>query len=542
MDQTWDFLVVGSGISGLWFALRAAEHGTVCVVTKREAIESNTRYAQGGVAAVMSVEDSVESHVADTLVAGAGLCDEDIVRLVVREGPQRVRELIGFGVEFTRDEAGDYDLGMEGGHSHRRVLHADDMTGRAIAETLVRAVQAHPRIDLLEKHFAIDVIKDRHTPRSGRTQGRCLGVYALDKTTGQVRTLRAAATVLAAGGCGKVYLYTSNPDVATGDGIAMAYRAGCRVSNMEFVQFHPTALYHSKAKNFLISEALRGEGGELRNADGVAFMQGKHPLGSLAPRDIVARGIDFEMKRTGADCVFLDMTHLSRHEIEHRFPNIHAECLGWGIDMVEQPIPVVPAAHYCCGGVRVKAHGETDIPGLYAIGETACTGLHGANRLASNSLLEGLVFAERSARHAADFVRDASPPAFERVADWNRGDARAPDEEVIVTQSWDELRRLMWNYVGIVRTTKRLLRARRRVDSLLVEINHDYWEYDVTSDFLELRNIATVARLVVESALRRHESRGIHYTLDYPGADDAVDPTNTVLDRLVLEGAHWLRG
>ena len=533
-------LVIGSGIAGLRLALSASTFAEVTVVTKRALEESNTLYAQGGIASVFSEEDTFHNHIADTLEAGAGLCDEEAVRITVTEGPDRVRELIDLGVAFARREAphDEYDLGREGGHSKRRILHAGDATGGAIERALVDAVQRNERIRVLEWHSAVDLITARRLRGGGPGEDRCLGAYVLNTRSGSIDALLADATVLATGGAGKVYLYTSNPDVATGDGIAMAYRAGVSIRDMEFIQFHPTCLYHPQARTFLVSEALRGEGGELINAAGEAFMRPLHARGSLAPRDIVARGIDREMKRTGADCVYLDMTHLDGTFLERRFPTIFATCAGYGIDLRRHPIPVVPACHYVCGGIQTGYSGETSLPGLYAVGETACTGLHGGNRLASNSLLEGVVFSHRAALHMERHCPRASAPL--QVPVWQRGTARVPDEAVIVTQNWDEIRRLMWNYVGIVRSTKRLLRARRRLENLMHEIHEYYWEYEITNDFLELRNLALVARLIVESALRRTESRGLHYTLDFPEPAPCPQPS-VLLNRRALEGDHWLR-
>jgi L-aspartate oxidase len=515
--REFDFVVLGSGIAGLFFALKAAPHGRVAIVTKKDSAESNTNYAQGGIAAVTSKEDSFEMHVRDTLEAGAGLCKEKVVRTIVEEGPSRIAELIELGMRFSEREVPqpngirELDLGKEGGHSKRRILHAQDVTGREIERALLAAAGNWPAIRVFENHFAIDLITTRKLGCAG--PNRCLGVYVLNNRTGQVETFAAPAVVLATGGCGKVYLYTTNPDIATGDGVAMAYRAGATVANMEFVQFHPTCLYHPKAKSFLISEAVRGEGAVLKGLTGGQFMDGYHPRKSLAPRDIVARAIDTEMKRSGADYVLLDITHKPAPFLMNRFPNIYATCLQYGIDMTKEPIPVVPAAHYQCGGVLTNSDGETDIAGLYAVGEVACTGLHGANRLASNSLLEALVCAHRAAHHAGahplPHVDLALPP-------WHSGQAHNADESVVVAHNWDEIRRCMWDYVGIVRTTRRLQRARKRIVNLLEEIQEYYWDFVVTSDLLELRNIATVAQLIVACALQRPESRGLHYTLDYP--------------------------
>ncbi len=518
-----DVLVIGSGIAALTFALRAAEYASVFIVTKREADECNTRYAQGGVAAVLGAGDTAASHVDDTQIAGAGLCHEVVVELCVQEGPERVRALIERGVRF--DHKGDaLDLTLEGGHSARRVAHAGDITGREIERALLEGARAHQNIRLFEHHMAVDLVV---ASKYGGPD-RCTGAYVLDTERGEVETFLAKATVLATGGAGKVYLYTSNPDVSTGDGIAMAYRAGAEVANMEFYQFHPTCLFHPKAKNFLISEALRGEGGILRLPTGEAFMKRHDPRADLAPRDVVARAIDFEMKRTGSEHVLLDMTREPASYLRERFPNIHAECLRFGIDLTSEPIPVVPAAHYLCGGITSDLHGRTTVPGLFAIGECACTGLHGANRLASNSLLEGLVFGHRAANKLELMLPKLREAPVPDVPGWMTGNAVLSDEAVVVSQNWDELRRLMWNYVGIVRSEKRLERAARRISVLKEEIQRYYWDYFVTRDLLELRNIATVAELVVECARARRESRGLHFTLDYPSpSDDFLSDTVT---------------
>lgn len=529
-DIESDFLIIGSGIAGLSLAIKLSELGSVSLVSKKEFLEGSTSYAQGGIATVMSPEDSFEQHVQDTLKAGAGLCREPIVRGVVQEGPERIRELIDWGMEFTRkeDEEQAYELGLEGGHSRRRVLHAGDFTGSEIAKTLLHKAQSCGAIRFFDYHIAIDLIMTDKLKTSHAS--RCMGAYVLDSRSSTVQTFVAkTATFLATGGAGKVYLYTSNPDVASGDGMAMAYRAGARMANMEFVQFHPTCLYHPEAKSFLISEAVRGEGGILRLRDGTPFMAAYHPAKELAPRDVVARAIDAELKKRGDPFVYLDIRHRGEDFIKHRFPMIYKQCLKFGIDITKDLIPVVPAAHYFCGGVDTDAHGRTSIDGLWAIGETACTGLHGANRLASNSLLEGLVFAHRAYERlrqekiVAGFTLEA--PA------WNPGNARNSDEQVIITQNWDEIRQLMWNYVGIVRSDRRLERAFHRIQLLQQEIHEYYWDFIITPDLIELRNIATVAELVVRCAMARRESRGLHYNLDHPERDDSRPPQDTVIER-----------
>jgi len=530
-----DFLVIGSGLAGLTFALKAARLGSVVVITKDRLPESATAYAQGGIASVWSSEDSFEEHSHDTMTAGADLCHADVVDLVVREGPQHVRELIALGTRFSlrpgtedaADESG-YDLGREGGHSHRRILHALDATGREIMRALVEAVRRAPNVVVLEQYLAVDLLIDAKFDASIPSPS-CWGAYVLDTATGTVTRFTARATLLATGGAGKVYLYTSNPDIATGDGIAMAYRAGVPIGNMEFVQFHPTCLYHPAAKSFLITEALRGEGAVLRRPDGEPFMRRYHRDTELAPRDIVARAIDNEMKVHGFEHVYLDISHRGDDFVRQRFPLIHERCRAYGIDIGTQPIPVVPAAHYSCGGAVTDANGGTNIRRLFAAGEVAMTGLHGANRLASNSLLEALVFGHRASVVASEIVRRDTerPPA---LPSWNAGDAVDSDESVVVTQNWDEIRRLMWNYVGIVRSNRRLARALTRISLLQEEIRDYYWNFLITGDLLELRNIAVVAELIVKSAISRRESRGLHYNIDYPERDDRNWKHDTILD------------
>jgi len=530
-----DFLVIGSGVAGLSYALKVAQFGRVAIITKKKIYKTNTALAQGGVAAVFSKTDSFENHVADTLAAGDGLCAEDVVDMVVTNGPGRIRELVDLGAQFNLDGDGKYDfsLGREGGHSQNRIIHARDLTGKEIEDVLVANVEQHENITILENRIAVNLITYSTSVRSGlvRTQHEniCCGAYVLDNDTGKVETVSAKVTLLATGGGSKVYLYTSNPDTATGDGIAMAYRAGVTVANMEFVQFHPTCLFHPEAKNFLISEAVRGEGAYLIDEKGDRFMGKYSPDLELACRDVVARAIDNELKKTGADSVFLDITHKDADFIRKRFPNIYAKCLEYGIDITKQPIPVVPAAHYMCGGVATDLNGRSDIQCLYAVGETACTGLHGANRLASNSLLEALVYAHNAAQSSLKEFEQAAKKSTVELDPWDETNTLDGDEAIMVTHNWDEIRRMMWNYVGIVRSDKRLHRALRRIEMIQHEIEEYYWDFKITADLIELRNLATVAELIIKSALMRKESRGLHYNLWYPEKDDANCLTSTLV-------------
>ena len=530
--QQFDVLIIGSGLAGLSLALRVAANKKVCLVSKSTINNTASDWAQGGIAAVLNDDDSIEEHVQDTLIAGAGLCDEAVTKLVAEHAKESVQWLIEQGVGFTREQDNSgYHLTREGGHSHRRIIHAADATGHAVQITLSEKVKQHPNITVLESHIAVDLIttgkvkaSNFKTPEDNGDENACLGAYILDNKTGKVITISAQNTILATGGAGKVYLYTTNPDVSTGDGIAMAWRAGCRVANMEFIQFHPTCLFHPHAKSFLISEAVRGEGGLLKLPDGTRFMPEHDSREELAPRDVVARAIDYEMKKRGLDCVYLDISDKPLAFILEHFPNIYRRCLELGIDISKTPIPVVPAAHYTCGGVMVDAKGLTDISHLYAIGETACTGLHGANRLASNSLLECLVFGQAAAE---DILSQATKPT-PTLPYWDESRVTDADEEVLITHTWDELRRFMWNYVGIVRTEKRLSRALHRIHMLRDEVDEFYSNFKISNDLIELRNLLQVAELIVESAISRKESRGLHYSKDHPNTE--LEPIPTVLE------------
>ena len=525
-SKNHDVLIIGSGGAGLSLALKLADHTThVAVLSKFALTSSSTYYAQGGISAVFDAEDSIESHIDDTLDAGAGLCNPDIVRLTVTHGKKSIEWLRSQGVVFTEEQnhSGEVQLHLnrEGGHSHRRVVHSADATGKAVSLSLIERAQEHPNIELLEHHSVIELIT---APTADK---KVVGAYVLDTQKNQVKTMTARVVVLATGGANMSYIYSTNPHSSTGDGIALAWRAGCRVSNMEFMQFHPTCLYHPEARSFLISEALRGEGGKLVLADGSSFMQHFDPRGELAPRDIVARAIDHEMKKRGIDCVYLDISHKSADFIREHFPTIYQQCLEYDIDITQQPIPVVPAAHYTCGGVLADSYARTDIKNLYAVGEVACTGLHGANRMASNSLLECLVFAERASEDILLNLPHIKPVIT--VPDWDESKVSDSDEEVVVSHNWNELRHFMWDYVGIVRTDKRLSRAMNRVELLKKEIAEYYGNFRVTSDLLELRNLVIVAELIIRCAQQRKESRGLHYTLDYPDLDTSQPPQNTIL-------------
>ncbi|EIC31447.1 MULTISPECIES: L-aspartate oxidase [Methylomicrobium] len=528
----YDVLIIGSGGAGLSLALKLAEHGIrLAVLSKFALTEGSTFYAQGGISAVFDAGDSIESHIEDTLIAGAGLCDPEIVRLTVTHGKSSINWLRSQGVMFTGEEtaSGEFKLHLhrEGGHSHRRIVHTADATGKAVSLSLIERAREHANIELFENHNVVELITGPAENSGSPTGRRILGAYVLDTRKQQVKTIAARAVVLATGGANKVYLYSTNPQSSTGDGIALAWRAGCRVSNMEFMQFHPTCLYHPEARAFLISEAVRGEGGKLILPNGAPFMHAYDERGELAPRDIVARAIDAEIKKRGIDCVYLDISHKPETFIREHFPTIYQQCLDYGIDITRQPIPVVPAAHYTCGGIMTDSHARTDIANLYAIGEVACTGLHGANRMASNSLLECLVFAERAHIDLAGRLPEIAPPPA--LPAWDESQVGDSDEEVVVSHNWNELRNFMWDYVGIVRTNKRLHRARNRVELLKKEIAEYYGNCRVTSDLLELRNLVIVAELIIRSAMLRKESRGLHYTLDYPEPDRSQPPHPTIL-------------
>jgi len=546
MEIKTDFLIIGSGVAGLTFALKVAEFGNVALVTKKGIMDSSTTMAQGGIASVFSKFDSFDLHIQDTLVSGDGLCNRNVAEMVVKNGPDRIRELIDLGVHFNFKEKErsdseslpfdtDFDLGREGGHSQKRIVHAHDMTGMELEKVLVTHVKNHDRIMLFENHIAVDLITISTRMKRGLIttthEDYCCGAYVLDRPTNKVKTFCAKITLLATGGAGKVYLYTSNPDIATGDGVAMGYRAGATVTNLEFVQFHPTCLYHPDAKNFLISEAVRGEGAILIDSSGNAFMEEYDSQKDLACRDVVARAIDAELKKSGDDSVFLDVSNKNTDFIKERFPNLYEKCLNFGFDMTKEPLPVVPAAHYMCGGIATDMFGRTDLHRLYAIGETACTGLHGANRLASNSLIEALVYSHTAAKQAVedidilDFSPTPDPPPWDEVGTTDS------DEVIMVSHNWDEIRRFMWNYVGIVRSDKRLARAKRRIEIIQKEIHEYYWDFRVSADLVELRNIAIVADLIIKCASHRKESRGLHYNIEYPYRDDARWQKDTIIRR-----------
>lgn len=536
MSVKTNFLVIGSGIGGLSTALKLAAAGTVAIITKKHQSESSTNYAQGGIASVFGQGDSYEQHIQDTLTAGAGLCHEPAVRLIVEQGPQRVRELFDLGVGFTRTESGQFDLGREGGHKHHRIVHVKDHTGRDVEAALLAAARSNPNISIYEHHIAVELITEHHVFTAQQASGRsinCWGAYVLDIKAARIEAFVAKATVLATGGCGQVYLHTTNPTIATGDGVAIAYRAGARIANMEFMQFHPTSLYHPEANSFLISEAVRGFGGRLITRDGSSFMEKYHPMAELAPRDIVARAIDSELKKHGAPCVYLDVSHLDAEAVRTRFPNIYENCLRYKIDITREPIPVVPAAHYACGGVQTDLTGQTSITGLFACGEVTCTGVHGANRLASNSLLEAVVFAHEASLAAIHFVASRKMITT-AIPEWDESGTFNQEEWVLISHDRQEIKNIMWDYVGIVRSNARLERAFSRIRLIRQEIENYYKRTRITEGLLELRNLATVAQLIVQSALMRKESRGLHYTTDYPKIDDETFKQNTIIDHASL--------
>ncbi len=529
-----DYLIIGSGIAGLTAALKLAPHGSVAIVTKKHQSESNTNYAQGGIASVFDQNDSFDKHIQDTLQAGAGLCHEDAVRLIVEQGPIRVRELFERGVHFTQTQNGQFDLGREGGHRFNRIVHVKDHTGRDVESALLEAARANDHITIYEHHTAVELITEHHVFSARPATDvapNCWGAYVLDINGHKIDRFLAKATILASGGCGQVYLHTTNPSIATGDGIAIAYRAGAKIANMEFMQFHPTTLYHESANSFLISEAVRGFGGRLVHKDGESFMEKYHDMASLAPRDIVARAIDSELKKRGVPCVYLDITHKNAEEIINRFPHIYENCLKYRLDITKEPIPVVPAAHYSCGGVVTDLAGKSSVEGLFACGEVSCTGVHGANRLASNSLLEAVVFAHAAAVQAIDFVkaRKMTAPPIPR---WDDSGTFDQEEWVLISHDKMEIKNIMWDYVGIVRSNLRLERALSRIRLIRQEIENYYKRTQITEELLELRNLATVAQLIIQSALMRKESRGLHYTTDYPKTDDENYLHDTILQRI----------
>jgi L-aspartate oxidase len=525
-----DFLVIGSGMAGLICAIKLAQAGAkTALVTKRSLADSSTNHAQGGIAAVLGEKDSFESHIADTLRAGGGLCDGRAVRFLVESGPSAIEDLLALGVRFSRGLDGGLDLGREGGHSQRRVAHASDLTGAEIERALIQRARSEKHISIFENHMAVELVSSKKLGLAG--VDRIIGAYVMERASGRIEPFAAKAVILATGGAGKVYLYTSNPDIASGDGVALAFRAGAKIANMEFFQFHPTCLFHPQAKSFLISEATRGEGARLKLSDGTEFMERYHPMGSLAPRDVVAQAIDREMKKRGDDCVYLDATLVDPAIFPTRFPTIYENLKKFGFDPTREMIPVVPAAHYMCGGIRVDTTAGTSLPGLLAAGECAHTGVHGANRLASNSLLEAVVYARLAASSAMEWAGAGGNQPAPRIPAWDPGGAVDADEQVVISHMWNEIRELMWNYVGIVRTDKRLARARRRMELIRQEIDEYYWDFVVTPDLLELRNLSECARLIIECAISRKESRGLHLNLDHPAPDDSGFLKDTIISR-----------